>query len=197
MYFEDKTRQYRNCSNCDLIFVEQKFWLSKEGEKKEYDLHQNSPNDLGYRKFLSRLYSPLKSRLNSGAIGLDFGCGPGPTLSIMFEETGFDVSLYDKFYNQNLEVFNKSYDFITATEVLEHLQNPHLEIKRLTSCLKPDGHLGVMTKLSKGLEAFEKWHYKNDQTHICFYSKKSFDWISNEWNLKIDYIKDDVILLKS
>ena len=27
---------------------------------------------------------------------------------------------------------------------------------------------------------FENWYYKNDETHVIFYTKNTFDWIKNE-----------------
>jgi len=45
--------------------------------------------DPRYRRFLARLAEPLIAHLPKGARGLDFGCGPGPTLSLMLREAGF------------------------------------------------------------------------------------------------------------
>ena len=81
-----------------LVFVPARFYLDRGAERAEYDLHQNEPGDAGYRAFLSRLLEPLTERLEPGARGLDFGCGPGPALAEMLREAGFDVSLYDSFY---------------------------------------------------------------------------------------------------
>jgi len=49
---------------------------------------KNSPDDPRYRAFLSRLFIPLNERIAPESCGLDFGSGPGPTLSVMFEEQG-------------------------------------------------------------------------------------------------------------
>ncbi|MGB2360319.1 MAG: methyltransferase, partial [Porticoccaceae bacterium] len=64
--------------------------MSSAAEKAIYDQHQNSPDDLQYRRFLSRLTEPLLERLGPCSRGLDFGCGPGPTLSVMMAEQGHD-----------------------------------------------------------------------------------------------------------
>ena len=50
--------------------------------------------------------------------GLDFGCGPGPCLSVMLEEQGHSLQLYDLYYANNRLLVNTEYDFITATEWL-------------------------------------------------------------------------------
>jgi 16S rRNA G1207 methylase RsmC len=39
---------------------------------------------------------------------LDFGCGPGPTLSILLAEQGQQVDLYDPFYHDDPSVFAKN-----------------------------------------------------------------------------------------
>ena len=57
-FHQDNRRDYLRCRTCQLIFVPPDQHLSPTAEKAEYDLHQNSPNDLGYRQFLSRLFIP-------------------------------------------------------------------------------------------------------------------------------------------
>ena len=57
-------------------------FLSAEDEKARYDLHQNSPNDNRYRQFLNRIFVPMQERIAPESCGMDFGSGPGPTLSI-------------------------------------------------------------------------------------------------------------------
>ncbi len=192
----DKQRSYFHCLVCSLVFVPKSQFLSEEEEKSRYDLHQNNSDDPEYRKFLNRLFAPMQERLAPKSVGLDFGSGPGPTLSVMFEEAGHTVELYDYFYAKKPEVLEKEYDFITATEVIEHLHNPRKELKKLWQCLKPGGHLGVMTKLVLDRDAFEKWHYKNDDTHVVFFSRQTFEWLASKRKAEITFIGDDVIILK-
>ena len=194
-YFSDQFRDYLSCPTCALVFVPAMFHLSDEKEKQRYDLHDNDPADPRYRAFLSRLYNPLQARLRKGACGLDFGCGPGPTLSAMFRECGYVVDLYDKFYARNPQVFQRAYDFVTATEVVEHLRDPQFELQRLYRLVKPGGILGAMTKLATDCAAFENWHYKRDLTHICFFSRATFEWLGNLWRSKVEFIGADVILI--
>ncbi|UTW46580.1 class I SAM-dependent methyltransferase [bacterium SCSIO 12696] len=195
-YSRDKHRHYLSCQQCQLVFVPAEQHLCAEQEKAEYDLHQNEVNDPGYRRFLSRLYLPLAERLPTGAEGLDFGCGPGPALAAMFREVGYPVSLYDCFYQPDLGALQKSYDFIVATEVVEHLSQPGLELRRLWERLKPGGWLGVMTKLVIDQAAFQQWHYKNDMTHICFFSRTTFNWLAKQWGATVEFVGTDVILLR-
>ncbi|MCP5100422.1 MAG: class I SAM-dependent methyltransferase [Chloroflexi bacterium] len=195
-FHQDHNRTYSRCTQCNLVFVLPSAYLSPEAEKAEYDLHQNSPDDLQYRKFLSRLFTPIQKQLQPSSFGLDFGSGPGPTLSVMFAEVGHFMAIYDHFYANDPSVFKSQYDFITATEVVEHLHHPARELNRLWCCLKPGGTLGIMTKLVLNQTAFTTWHYKNDQTHVCFFSRTTFRWLANQWKAKLTFIDKDVIILQ-
>lgn len=195
-FYRDSFRDYYRCLQCNLIHVPPSDYLTKEAEFSEYNKHQNSPEDKGYRKFLGRLFIPLSSRLVADSLGLDFGCGPGPTLSVMFEEAGYIMSLYDPFYAPDRSVLKEQYDFITASEVVEHFHSPAIELNLLWSILKPGGWLGVMTKLALDKEAFSTWHYKDDPTHVCFYSIETMNWLASKWKTEIQFIGTDVVLIQ-
>ncbi len=194
-YYQDGHRDFCLCRTCSLVFVPPVLFLSANDEKAAYDLHQNSPDDQRYRRFLSRLFLPMQERLAPGSRGLDFGSGPGPTLSVMFEEVGHSMAVYDHFYAKDPSVLEQPYDFITATEVVEHLHHPRQELDRLWALLKPGGLLGVMTKLVRDREAFSCWHYKNDLTHVRFFSRPTFEWLAVQWHAELTFAGDDVMLL--
>ncbi len=169
--------------------------MPSEVERAEYDLHENDPSDVRYRRFLGRLATPLLAQLTLGACGLDFGSGPGPTLSLMMREAGYSVDIYDLYYAKDSSIFEKKYDFITATEVVEHLRNPRFELDRLFAMLRPGGVLAIMTKLARDAQAFSSWHYKNDKTHIAFFSAETFLWLGANWNCDVEFISADVVFL--
>jgi len=194
-FYTDR-RPYVQCDTCQLVFVPPDWHLSRDAENAEYELHENDVNDAGYRRFLSRLLVPLADRLEPGARGLDFGCGPAPALAHMLRESEFEVALYDSFFAPQEQVFDASYDFICATEVVEHLHYPGRELERLWSHLKPGGWLGVMTKLVRDRQAFATWHYKNDPTHVCFFSKATWQWWAGQRGIRPEFIGADVILLQ-
>lgn len=193
-FFQDAQRDYVRCPECLLVFVPPHYFLSPEKEKAEYDKHENSAGDPGYRRFLGRMFEPLNRLLPAKSHGLDFGSGPGPTLSVMFEESGHLMAIYDPFYAPDLGPFSQTYDFITATEVVEHLHDPHKEFDRLWSCLRPGGYLGIMTKRVLGGTEFSNWHYKNDPTHVCFFSAETFEWLAQHWGAKLDFVGNDVVI---
>lgn len=191
----DSNRSYQRCQRCSLVFVPEHYWLDAEQEKAVYDLHQNDPTDPGYRRFLSRLSEPLLERLPSGQQGLDFGCGPGPALPAMLEAHGHQVDCYDPIYRDRPKVFAKVYDFICATEVVEHLRDPDQVFSTLFSLLKPGGWLAIMTKLVIDADAFATWHYIRDRTHICFFSHTTFAYLARRFQADLTYAAKDVILL--
>ncbi len=194
-YFEDRLRSYLQCLYCALVFVPPGDRPSLARERAEYDLHQNAIDDPAYRRFLSRLADPLLQRLPAGARGLDFGCGPGPALAAMLEEAGHRVALYDPYYRPDAGVLVPGYDFICATEVVEHLHRPGEELARLWRLLAPGGVLGIMTKLVRDRSAFTGWHYKNDITHVCFFSRRTWAWWADAHGARLEILGSDVILL--
>lgn len=195
-YHRDKSRPYHRCGTCELVFVPAAYHLPADKEKQRYDLHTNNPDDPGYRRFLSRLFLPLNRRLSPGSFGLDFGCGPGPTLSVMFAEAGHRMALYDPFYADDPAVFDQSYDFVTATEVVEHLRVPGKELPRLFHLLKPGGYLGIMTQMVIRREAFETWRYIDDDTHIAFFSRPTFKWLAMRLGAELTFAEKDVVLFR-
>ena len=195
-FLEDSRRHYLQCKQCTLIFIPLKYLPSREEEKAQYDLHKNNPTDTGYRNFLNRLTKPLLERLEPKSSGLDFGCGPGPTLSVMLEEAGHKMSIYDPIYHPNYQLLTESYDFITATEVFEHLHEPKKDLKILYSALKKNGWLGIMTKRALGKESFARWHYTHDPTHVCFWSETTFNWLGNQWQTIAEFPAADVVLFQ-
>ncbi|MEA1927429.1 MAG: class I SAM-dependent methyltransferase [Candidatus Auribacterota bacterium] len=196
LFFSGPIRTYYRCRGCGLIYISPDQFPSGDEEKCRYDQHQNSPGDPAYRKFLSRLFLPLRERLSPRSHGLDFGSGPGPTLSVMLEEAGHTMVLYDHFYNRNPSVLERQYDFITATEVLEHLHHPGRELDRLWRCLKPGGCLGIMTGLAPEEDEFASWYYIRDPTHVCFFSRGTFEYLATRWQAECDFVGEGTVIIQ-
>ena len=195
-FHRDERREFLRCKTCQLVFVPARFHLSLVDERAEYDLHENSPGDTGYRRFLNRLLEPLVSHLEPTSTGLDFGCGPGPTLSVMFEESGHSVALFDPFYAADESTLQRQYDFVTASEVVEHFREPRRFLDQMWCCVRPGGWLGIMTKRVLDDSAFATWHYKDDLTHVSFFSEATFGWLADVWSAELNIIGPDVVLLR-
>lgn len=195
-FFKDKFRTYLRCSTCSLIFVPPKFHVSREREKARYEEHNNDPNDAGYRAFLERIIDPIMKSFKPPARGLDFGCGPTTLVADILKESGFEMEVYDPFYAPQKSVLENKFDFIVTTEVVEHLSQPLTVFKKLLSMLNPGGMIAVMTRLHDDSIDFKGWHYKNDPTHISFFSVRTFDWLSRELGIKHRKIEHDIFVFE-
>lgn len=202
-FHRDRKRDYCRCPQCDLVFVPPDFHLAPEKERARYDCHHNSLSDPGYRAFLNRLFHPMKARLRPGAHGLDFGCGRTPTLSVLFEEAGHACADYDLHYADDPDVLNRKYDFLTCSETIEHFTRPREEFELLLRLVKPGGWLGIMTQLRDEAPPFETWYYKDDATHVGFYSRKTFQTLASgaaagghDCGLRVEFEPDGVVLFQ-
>ncbi|MCE0493564.1 class I SAM-dependent methyltransferase [Vibrio salinus] len=195
-YHTDKYRAYWQCQRCELVFVGDDSLLKEKDEKSFYDLHENDIHDERYRRFLSRVAEPICCRVPVKSQGLDFGCGPGPALAHMLEEQGMRMSLYDIYYFPDTAPLRQQYDFMVSTEVIEHIYTPDLVWESWLKLVKPGGWIGLMTKMVKDVDAFAKWHYKNDFTHVRFYSRNTFQYLAERDKLELEFVGNDVILLR-
>lgn len=196
-YFEDKRRRYHQCVDCALVFVSPEFLPCREEERVEYDLHDNNEEDEGYRTFLQRALSPLIPLINPNDSALDFGCGPSPVLANMLKAAGLStVDTYDIFYNPDKRVFDNTYNIITCTEAIEHFHTPSREWNYFISMLMPGSVLVIMTKRVIDKTAFASWHYKNDKTHVSFFSEATFRFLGERDGFTVQFPSNDVVLLK-
>lgn len=195
--FRTDRRVWLRCPACDLIHIPPGDWLAAEEEKARYDQHRNDPGDPGYRNFLDRLFTPLSQRLQPGAEGLDFGCGPGPALAQMFCEAGFPCATYDPFYADHPGALDRTYDFITCTEAAEHFHRPLDEFFLMFGRVNPGGWLGVMTQLhDQAALPFSRWFYKDDPTHTCIFSTKTFLWLGAALGTDPQFFPHGVVLFR-
>ena len=186
---------YRHCLTCDLRFKDKRLHLNAAQEHERYLQHNNDVNDEGYRRFLEPLYTAVRENVPIGAHGLDFGAGPGPILTKLLRADGYTMGLYDPFFWPDLATLEQCYDFIIASEVVEHFYEPAKEFKRLIGLLKPGALLGIMTAMYHSEIEFEQWYYRRDPTHVVFYSRKTFLWIATNYALHPPIFKSDRLIL--
>ena len=190
------TRDYFECDVCRLVFVAPDQRLDPTAERAHYGTHENHPADRRYRAFLSRLADPLVERLPAGAEGLDYGSGPGPTLSLMLRERGFRVECYDPFFAPDPGALRRSYDFITCTETAEHFFRPGEELERLDGALRPGGWFALMTEMLQEGRPLEHWRYARDPTHVCFYRPGTIEWIAGRFAWSPEFPHPTVVLFR-
>ncbi|WP_100644160.1 class I SAM-dependent methyltransferase [Alteromonas facilis] len=197
LFTQDKIRNYFECHNCHLVFVDPTALPSVEAEKGEYELHQNDDDDVGYLQFLDRARLPLLEFAYIGTTGIDFGCGPNPVLAKRLQVDGYNMKYYDPIFFPDSHVLGKhAYDFIVCTEAIEHFHSPKVEWRLWQRLLKPTGYLVIMTKRWLSKERFQHWHYKNDKTHVSFFHLSTFEYLAEQSQFEIKYVSDDVVVMQ-
>lgn len=182
-------RSYFRCPICLLTWLDPAQRPDAPAELAEYRQHDNRPDHKGYRRFLSRAIDPFCARLAEKRIdcaeGLDFGCGPGPTLSVMMAERGHRFADYDPFFRPDAALLDREYVAIACTEVVEHFCDPARDFARLDRLLAPGGTLVVMTAILYNDAAFLDWHYIREESHVVFYRPETMAWIAAQfgWTL--------------
>ena len=179
---EDKI--YHRCNECKAIYLDHRNHLTNQDERKRYELHNNDIYDERYREFLSKLHDPIIEKIEKGAKGLDYGCGPGPALALMFKEENFSMDIYDPYFFPDNSFLNKKYDFVTCSEAAEHFLQPLQEFKKIDQILVKGGWFGLMTNFYDDSIYFEDWYYRKDPTHVVFYSFETLDVLAAimSWN---------------
>lgn len=176
-------RLYYKCNACLLIASDPRHQLSLAEESARYQTHQNSRESEGYVAFLRRLLSPMLNYMQPGMRVLDYGCGPGPTMSQLMAECGYSCDNYDPIFHAVPPV--PPYDVVVSTEVLEHLIDPARDIQKMIDLISVGGFLGVMTELWTNEEQFATWYYTRDKTHVVYYHMVTLNFIAKRFSLNL------------
>ena len=187
---------YRLCTRCEARFLNPENRPDPTQEHAHYLLHENDPDDPAYRKFLSRLSNPLLEVLGSNLQGLDYGCGPGPALAAMLREAGHQIEVYDPYFFPDRKPLDKTHDFITCTETVEHFHDPATEFERFDKMLRPGGWLAIMTCFQTDDDRFADWHYRKDPTHVVFYREATLRWVAEHRGWRCEIPVKDVALMQ-
>lgn len=176
-----RKRTLRACPRCRLVFAATADLPAAAAEKERYARHRNGPGDAGYVAFLRQALEPALPFLKPEMRGLDFGCGHTPTLHLLLAAAGRHCENYDPFFFPAWP--EGLFDFLFATEVVEHFHYPAAGWTRMLALLKPGGLLTIMTAPWEDLEAFATWGYASDETHVAFYHRDTFAWLCAHFGL--------------
>lgn len=193
-FAEVDARVYWRCETCEATYLSPPQRPDRDEEKREYDQHQNAIDDPGYRTFLARLADPLLERLPPNSEGLDYGCGPGPALAAMLSEAGHRMSVWDPIYYPDEPVLKHQYDFVTCTEVVEHMHQPLEEFRRIDHLLRPGGLFGVMTMFQTDDAKFAGWHYRRDPTHVMFFRVRTMTILGQVLGWRVQLARQSVMI---
>lgn len=196
-YLKFRNKDYHRCSNCNSIFMDPNSYLTSEEEKARYLLHNNDINNSGYQNFVKPLIEYTINNFSQKDQGLDFGAGNGPVIASILKGKDYKIKLFDPFFHNQKELLKEKYDYIISCEVIEHFHHPAEEFKMLKSMLNSRGELILKTDILKPEVNFEKWYYKNDSTHVFFYSEDTFKYIMKKYDFCELIIDDRLIILKA
>ena len=181
---------YCHCKFCEYIFKSPECYQDFEAQKERYNLHENNDEDAGYIAYFQRFLEfslPLVSKSKSA---LDFGCGRTSLLASLLQKEGIACDYYDPIYHPDTLVEGKKYDLIVSTEVFEHLHQPSLVFTNLLEMLNMGGYLAIQTEFhANEYEAFKKWWYPSDTTHVVFFRPQTFKVLCEMYGCR--YVKDN------
>ncbi|MBT8263085.1 MAG: class I SAM-dependent methyltransferase [Bacteroidia bacterium] len=194
LFFEGNSHLFYKCSNCGTVFRDPDTFISVEDEKARYLTHNNDVEDERYQQFVSPITASVLKDFTSKATGLDFGAGTGPVITKVLKDNGYHIELYDPFFHPDNTVLERTYDFIVCCEVIEHFHNPLEEFKLLKRLLNPGGKLYCMSDILVSIQEFDKWYYKDDPTHVIFYSEENLQWIRKASGFSNVFIDNRLII---
>ena len=209
-------RNFYFCPNCASIFANSASYLDSASQRQRYLLHNNSLDDEGYKTYLGNFFdaalklsigkkelTPQDFEFFSGWDYLDYGSGPVPCLTELVKEKKIfrTVQSYDLFFTEKLPSGSK-FDFITCLEVAEHFENPLQDFTKIAELLKNGGILALQTQFLEEREFeeqkkfFEKWWYKEDSTHVVFYTKKGLEECAKSCGLRLVATEKNLVVFK-
>ncbi|MDT0676082.1 class I SAM-dependent methyltransferase [Autumnicola musiva] len=191
-----KDLEYARCKNCKAVLLLPDCYLPSEDEKNRYLRHNNNVTDPSYVEFTAPVTEAILKDFTKEAYGLDYGCGTGPVIANQLQSKGYKIALYDYFFKDDKNLLKLKYDFIICSEVMEHFHYPAAEFRELAAMLNPGGKLYCKTSLYFNTIDFENWYYKNDNTHVIFYTEKSLKWIKENINFSSVTISRELIVFK-
>jgi len=168
---------------------------------EQYEYRKGQFGKSRYDYIINRLgLSPSKIKI------LDIGCGAGYFLSVLKDNNvcckGIEVTPHLVKYcrdrglnvdsNKLSEEPDGEYDVITMFDVLEHLSDPVSMLNTVRKKLKAGGRCIAFTPniQSVGYELMKaKQNTLLPFEHLCFFSKKSLDYLSKATNLTLSLVE--------
>lgn len=175
-FYDEKLKvETYHCQQCACIFKSHETHQALAAQKSRYDLHENNPEDAGYRAYFQRFLDVVLTLVSTPRNALDFGCGRSRLLSEMLIEQGVVCDAYDPIYHPDMEYHTNKYDLIVSTEVFEHLHDPKMVFEALLDRLNAGGYLAIQTQFhGSTVEGYRTWYYRQDPTHIVFFTPQTF-----------------------
>jgi hypothetical protein len=166
--------RYLRCDLCGFIWVEDPFWLAEAyGDAlSDLDVGAVSRN----LRAASRTQAVIRRFFDPGAKFIDYGAGAGLFVRLM-RDAGFDFRWSDKYaanvFARGFEAEAGKHELMTAFEVLEHLQNPLIDIQSMLAW--SDNILFSTVLLPAATPQPGQWWYYGLEhgQHLAFYTRET------------------------
>ncbi len=191
--FQDKKRSFYLCGTCDLVFADAQSHFphhiqNSHQQNKRHKLNKHS-------QFINTFINTLAAETGTELTGLNYGC-PLPQEHVLTVKHGHTIEQFNPVSSTNTRPLKHHYDFIACYQALEHFTRPAREWQQFSVLLKPNGWLGINTRLLTNIDAFSKWHHKNNHLHVCFYQSKTFSYLARHYGFELKFATDELILMQ-
>ncbi len=210
-------KRYFQClqDGCGGFFVHSDSFNTHAEQKKRYLLHTNTlekkEESNGYRLYLEKFISIVLDYEKNSERGtnihalFDYGSGPYPALVMILKEYNMkfvfkndvQVKHWDPFFYPNGDFFEHGADIVFCLEVIEHFENASEGFEGLAKACAPGGLIAIQTQLApKSFDEFKRWWYKDDFTHVSFYTLNSIEECAKRVGLVLESEKNGVVFLR-
>jgi len=190
----------RRCNFCHYSFVEnfrtdfdciynESYYRGDGADPSVNFLHEvNNPSETIRTYEWQGIYDIYIKLFPSGGKWLDFGCGLGGLVGYA-NQKGVDIVGFEEGWSVNcahskglkiltraeLNTYAGQFDFITAIEVLEHLSDPVVTLKKIRELMKPGGVLFITTgNAAPWRSRLLNWSYTQcPDVHISFFEPET------------------------
>ncbi len=200
-----KNKNIFECRKCKLAITNNKNF-TKRIIQEIYNFDQYKLSEKRFRIRIRRLVRIILKFKNKGDL-LDIGAGFG-LFSLFLSELGrFNINIVEpllplkylknkkiRHFKCNVESFFKKdkhkYDLITLIDVLEHFNNPLINLNKLASRLRKNGYIVIQVPNYKSLMAkiCKNWAWWMIEDHRFHFSPRSIRLLLEKTGYKIKFI---------
>ncbi len=194
---ETKRKKFFRCASCGFSFLHPDFLPSEEAAFNRYKKHHNNEDDEAYKQFLSKIIGRALFYADKAESVIDWGSGPNPLASRLLREKGFSVFSWDPYFSFSEKPEKAFYDLALCIETAEHFFYPKKDFAAFFETVKPGAFAIIHTHLAleEDDDAFLRWWYTEDITHVSFYSKRSLELLACMNDAELIAVENDKLAI--
>jgi len=149
--FGDETFTVWRCAKCGSLHSQEP--IDYDRYYRHYWLKRQKYDFFAKATLRKRMNILKRAGLESGKTLLDYGCGSGHFVRYA-REHGVHADGYDPYSEEfgDASVLDRRYDFVTAQDVREHVDDPRALVDDLKSCAAPGGCMAIGTPDSDAID---------------------------------------------